>query len=128
MLVKACVCSECGSTLNVKEDLVTRRGLVSKISLCCTNPECNKETPLTNPYDSEAKSLNARSLLAAREIGRGQTSLMHFCGMMDMLPPLGPSTFSDRNRDLAKVAMGCAEENMRTASDQNLAEFNATKY
>ena len=35
-----------------------------------------------------------------------------------MLPPLGHSAYSDHNRRLAKVAMGCAEGNMCATSDR----------
>lgn len=64
--------------LTVKEDLVSRKGLVSKLSICCT--ECHEETFFSNPFGSETKSLNAISVLAAREIGRGQSNLAHFLG------------------------------------------------
>ena len=65
------VCSACGSSLTFQEDMVTRRGIVSKMSICCTNSECSKTTMISNPYDSDAKHLNARSILAMRAIGRG---------------------------------------------------------
>ena len=111
------VCSECGSPLKVKEDLVTRRGLVSKLMICCTNTACSKEVTISDPYSSTAKSLNTRSVFAMREIGKGQAGLESLCGWMNMLPPLCASTYSERNHDLAKVAMECAVKNMRAASD-----------
>ena len=79
---------------DVREDLVTKRGLVSKLRICCTNTECNKEGVISDPYASDTKSLNARSVLGMQEIGIGQASLEYFCGVMDMLPPVGVAAYS----------------------------------
>ena len=79
---------------DVREDLVTRRGLVSKLRICCTNTACNKEGVISDPYASDTKSLNARSVLGMRKIGRGQASLEYFCSVMDMLPPVGVAAYS----------------------------------
>ena len=56
---------------DVRENLVTRRGLVSKLSICSNNTACNKEGVISDPYASDTKSLNARSVLGMREIGKG---------------------------------------------------------
>ena len=65
------VCSLCASPLTVRKNLVVRRGLVSKLMICCTNTAGKKEAVLSDPYASEAKSVNTRSVLGMREIGRG---------------------------------------------------------
>ena len=83
---KVGVCNACGSTFILREDLVTRRGLVSKLVICCTNTACSNEATFSNPYSAESKSLNARSILGMWEIGREQASLEYFCGWIDMLP------------------------------------------
>ena len=62
------VCSVCGSPLMLGEDLVTRRGMVSKLVIGCTNSACNKEAEISNPYSSNAKTLNARSVMGMRAI------------------------------------------------------------
>ena len=85
---EACVSSVCTSPLVVMEDLAQIRGLVSTLKICCTNPECGKESKISDPYSSESKSLNARSDLAMREIGRHSKYMQTFFGMMDMLPPV----------------------------------------
>jgi len=64
------VCSPCASPLTVRENLVVRRGLVSKLMIC-TNTAYKNEAVLSDPYASEAKSVNTRSVLGMREIGRG---------------------------------------------------------
>lgn len=74
------VCSLCASPLTFEENLLVRRGLVSKLMICCTNTACKKAAVDSDPYASDAKSLNARSVLGMREIGRGRNSLVSFCG------------------------------------------------
>ena len=110
------VCSGCGSPLTVRENLVSRRGLVSKLVVCCTNIACNREVKISDPYASDAKSLNVRSVVAMRTIGRGQASLQTFCGMMDMLPPVTPTSFSEHTKVLAGFSVETASENMLAAS------------
>ena len=81
-------CSTCGYPLTLKEDLATRRGIVSRLAISCTNRVCDKDTLISDSYASDAKSLNSRSIMAMRAIGRGQSSLESFFGLMDMLPPV----------------------------------------
>ena len=82
------MCNACGSTLILREVLATRKELVSKLVIYCTNTACSNESTFSDSYSAESKSLNARSILGMREIGRGQASLEYFCGLMDMLPPV----------------------------------------
>ena len=110
------VCSECFSPLTVREDLSTRRGLVSKLAICCTNTECGREAKVSDPYSSETKSLNTRSILAMREIGRGRSYLESFCGVMDMLPPVVSSSYMEHNQVLADASYKAAVDNMNAAS------------
>ena len=124
---KSGVCSVCRSPLTVKEDLVTRRGLVSKIVICCTNDNCGVETPVTDPYGSETRSLNARSVMAGREIRRGRASLNYFFGLMDMLPPVANKSCGEHLRRLAEVAMECSSQNMRATSN-HLHELSGVSY
>ena len=49
----------------------------------------------------ESKSLNVRSVMGMRAIGRGLSGLESFCGMMNMLPPVSAPAFSLLNSDLA---------------------------
>ena len=79
---------------DIREDLVTRRGLVSKLRISCTNTARNKEGVISDPYASDTKSLDARSVLEMQEIGRGQASQEYFCSVMDMLPPVGVAAYS----------------------------------
>ena len=49
---------------------------------------------LTDPYDSRQLTLNAKAVLGMKLIGKGQKSLGLLCAMMDLLPGLGPRSFS----------------------------------
>ena len=67
------LCSACKSSLTLRESLVIRRGIVSKLVICCT--VCDKKAVISDPCVPDAKQLNARSVMAMRAISRGQTSL-----------------------------------------------------
>ena len=98
------------------EDLSSRRGLVSTLKISCTNALCKREGKILDPMSSEGKNLNTRSVMGMRSIGRGRTSLETFCGMMDMLPPLGSTPYSRYNQSLSEMSLEVAESNMRDAS------------
>ena len=59
-LSRAGICTGCRAPLTLKDDMVTRRGLVSKLPISCTN--CDNEAMVCDPYISETKSLNTRSI------------------------------------------------------------------
>ena len=112
------LCSVCKSPLTLKEDLVSRRGLVSKLMISCTNTACKNEALVSDPYssDKESKALNMRSVMGMREIGRGMAGLQNFCGIMDMLPPVTVKAFRDLNETLSKASREAVTENMKAAS------------
>ena len=109
-------CPTCRSPLTLREELATRRGLVSKLMTSCTNTACDYEIVMSDPRSEGAKSLNARSVLGMRAIGRGRSSLESFCGLMDMLPPLATAAFSRHNEAHAKAADQSAIRSMLCAS------------
>ena len=100
---KTGLCPTCRSPLTLSEDLAGRRGLVSRLMTVCTNAECTYQIIMSTPQES--KTLNARSVLAMRSIGRGRASMESFFAMMDMLPPVQPTAFH-----LHKKALGTASE------------------
>ena len=110
------VCNGCRAALTVTESLSTRRGLVSRMSLCCSNPECSREALITDPYSKECTDLNTRSVQGMRAIGRGRAGLETFCGMMELLPPVSASNYLVHNSKIATASVEAASENMRAAS------------
>ena len=73
-------CTACDSPLTVREDLASRRGLMSRMTICCT--VCDQKAYVSEPYSDKAKSLNTKSVLAMRMIGRGRVGLETFSGIM----------------------------------------------
>jgi hypothetical protein len=76
----------CASLLILREDLVVRRGFVSKPMVCCTNTACNKKAAVSDPNASDSMTLNTESVSGMRE-------LKSFCGSCP-----------------AKTSMECARE------------------
>ena len=66
------VCSACSSPLTCKGGFGYYERIGIKAKICCTNTACNKEGVISDPYASDTKSLNARSVLGLQELGRGQ--------------------------------------------------------
>jgi len=110
------VCSSCWSRLTVKEDLAARRGLTSKLTICCSNAKCEKKAAVCDPYTPESKLLNTRAVLGMRQIGRGRAGLETFCGLLDMLPPVTPVSYKVHNACIAEATMKVAEANVKAAS------------
>ena len=84
-------CCSCSSPLQLTESFSKRKGLVSKISIVCSNPECLESVTVSDPSTVEATNLNVRSVLGMRMIGCGRTKLDTYMACMEMLPPLSPS-------------------------------------
>ena len=87
-----------GSPLAVVEDRNQRRGLVSKLSICCS--VCGKSSAITDPYQKRDLETNTNSVLAMRAIGKGRAGLETFCGMMGMLPPVSQRAYTTENQKL----------------------------
>lgn len=105
-------CLSCGASVKLVEDLSVRRGLTSKLFYQCTNTVCKEDILLSNPYAGKSKSLNVRSVLAMRTIGRGHSGMESFCGMMDMLPPVASRIFGVHNQTLGNASEEIALQNM----------------
>ncbi len=81
----------------------------------------DKKAAISDPYAPDAKQLNARSVMAMQAIGRGQTSLQSFCGLMDILPPLAAHSYKQHNKQLAQHSMEVTASNMLAASAISIA-------
>ena len=75
-LKKTGLCPTCLSPLTLSGDLTGRRGLVSWLMTVCTNAEYTYQIIIS--ITQKFKTLNARSVLAMRSIGRGQASMESF--------------------------------------------------
>ena len=79
-------------------------------SWCLDSTRSSCLTPVT------PKIVNARSVLAMRSIGQGQSSMQTFFTKMDMLPPVWPSAFNLHNKAMSDASEKTALENMLAAS------------
>ena len=84
-----------------------------KVCTCCI--VCGKQSFLTDPYRAEDQTLNTKSILALRTIGKRRASLDTFTAMIVMLPPVSKPSFSSHNGKIA-AAMSLESE----------AQFSAT--
>ena len=115
----ASVFSCCGSPLTVAEERQCRRGLVSKVSICCTL--CGKKSLVTDPYREEYLQ-PTRSILGMRVIGNGSTSLESFTEIMGMLLPLAKPHFSSHTKAI-HLASTAEKENQFSAAVENLGKL-----
>ena len=97
----------CGSPLVVVEDRNLRRGVVSKLSICCS--VCGKSSAIKDSYQKRDLETNTKSVLAMTVIGKGRAGLETFCGMMGMLPPVSQRAYTTQKQKLF-VASGKERE------------------
>ena len=95
--------------------------------LCLYNLYSSKQVvreglPGKFPFD-----INARAIVAFREIGKGHSTMENLFGFMNFLPVMGKDSFSEMNKDIAvsysKVAKGCmleAANEVHSGADDNL--------
>ena len=62
-------CNVCNSSLTVKEDLVLRRGICTKLSLSCTNLYCAGSDDAFCDPSKHSKAFNTRFILAGKMCG-----------------------------------------------------------
>ena len=72
---KGAKCTLCDSLLVLCHSHVRRVGMVSKISLKCTNEHCTNEIIITSPLSAEAKSFNQTAVFGGRVAGIGRQGL-----------------------------------------------------
>ena len=116
-------CCSCSSPLQLTESFSKRKGLVSKISIVCSNPECLESVTVSDPSTVEATNLNVRSVLGMRMIGCGRTKLDTYMACMEMLPPLSPSAWTDYNRHV-QVAIDKCALNSQVEAAKHLHQLN----
>lgn len=74
-------CGDCGSPLDIGEDLVDWRRLVTKMFLFCRH--CDNKDVFSDPC-KDSRLMNSKLVLASRLAGIGVLGLRTFCGMMGL--------------------------------------------
>ena len=109
-------CNVCNSPLTVKEDLVLRRGICTKLSFSCTNFYCaGIDDAFCDPF-KHSKAYNTRFILAGMMCGRGRSGLETISGFMGLPPPLTYRAFSDYNLSMNKVIQEATIESQISAA------------
>ena len=107
------VFSCCGSPLAVTEEMQSRRGLVSHVSICCTLYE--KKSLVTDPYREENLAVNSRFILGVRVIGKGRAAKESLAGIMGMLPPLSKPRFFSHTKAIHVASTAEKEDRFSSA-------------
>ena len=109
-------CNVCNSPLTVKEDLVLRRGICTKLSLSCTNLYCAGSDDAFCDPSKHSKAFNTRFILAGKMCGRGRSGLETISGFMGLPPPLTFRAFSDYNLSINKIIQEATIESQHSVS------------
>ena len=109
-------CGTCGSSLTLKEDTPVTRGLVTRLSIQCKNPECPNISYVSDPYNEEARVLNTLFVLGMRVVGRGRSWLQTFCAIISTPSPVSPPCYSEHNQRILDASMTEAEGSQRAAA------------
>ena len=110
------ICNVCNSPLTVKENLVLRRGICTKLTLSCTNLYCAGSDDAFCDPSKHSKASNTRLILAGKMCGRGRAGLETISGFMGLPPPLTYRAFSDYNLSINKVIQEATIESQLSAS------------
>jgi hypothetical protein len=116
------VCAICKEgQVRLTEVTSRRQGWCSYIGLQCTNATCTRHTDYdvvsTSPVVEKKATVNTKSILAMRSIGRGRQATETFSGFMAIPPPLVRSTWKNQSTNIAEVTRAVAEVVMKECSD-----------
>lgn len=119
-------CKFCGGDVFLIETNV--RGLGSKLVIQCEQCEPSNigefYTSKTIPKTNQAYEVNRRAVYAMRTVGVGLTGLKRFCGVMNMLPPVGPTTYRLINSQIARATKMAGTESMKQAVFEEVRATN----
>jgi len=114
MISSACVCKDCGGSVELVEDYAKRKGWCSQIGLLCTSPTCSSsfEYVSTSPVQNQCADVNTQCVLAMRSIGSGRSGASRFSSFMNMPSPITKGCWSTKTEQLSETVREIANENM----------------
>ena len=109
-------CADCSAPLEVREnqDLGFRNGVVTKMWLACSH--CDQAVILSDPRKSRA--VNSKAVLASKLSGIGCSRLDMVCRVLGLPPSLSAPSYSEYNKELAKLCSQQAEASFLRASEE----------
>ena len=78
----------------------------------------SKSIEKASTHGVNALDVNVRSVIAFREIGKGHSAMQHFCGYMNMVPPIQPNAFYNIQKDVVDNYKAVAEISMKKSADE----------
>ena len=112
--------------LQFTNNILKKKGLANCLEIKCLSPSCNffYTTYTSNRVSKNNKSgpdpfdVNARSVIAFREIGKGHTAMETFFGYMNCVPPMAYPTYREMNKDIALCYSDVATDSMLQAAQE----------
>ena len=114
-------------SIDIKCDQSQKKGLSFLLNFVCDSEICDwsqsfytsKRLNQTPGCDNQSFEINNRAIITTREIGRGHTALIFFCGFMNMPPPIQIKSFLMRcNKILRQCNQDVANDSTQSASDE----------
>ena len=125
-------CPECCSDINITNDFNGKLGFANKLVIKCelcewkstffTSVIMKKESKSTRGY--ARYDVDARSVFAFREIGKGYQAIRDFAMHMNMVPPYNAKAYNSINDMIHNAYEEAAESSMKKASDEVRALLN----
>ena len=116
-------CIDCGPKLTMSPNVELKKGMSMNLTIKCKHCGWSHQTYTSNKLKREGKSrgvlqfeINSRIVIAFQEIGKGFSSIETFCGVMNMLPPMSKTTYSDKLSAVHDAYLTSSHASMSDAS------------
>lgn len=115
-------CKESG--LVVSNNLAEKKGLSNLLLISCTSCDyvlstyTSQHIPRPNTRGQKPFDINARAIIAFREIGKGHAAMEQLFGLMNFLPIMGKDSFQQMNGDIGASYSRVAKQCMLEAANE----------
>ena len=125
-------CPICSNKINLSSDLAKKQGLAFLLEFRCERCRWNqkyytsKQTEISKyktPFE-----INARAIVAVREIGKRLTSLKMLCGYLNMPPPMQIAAFNSLQTIVGKAYETVVTDSMNNAAHELLINEKGSEH
>ena len=122
LLTIAC-CPKCNErVVHFRNNISQKKGLSNLLQLNCNACNWNYSCYTSKTVESEKPGhksfdINARALIAFREIGRGYGAMEKACGIMNCAPPANMKPFIEMQKEISNSYCEIAEQTMIVPDD-----------
>ena len=112
-------CPECNCSITLKIDTTRKMGLAQQMKLecCCGWIRTIYSSPRIKDDDKSRFDINIRTIIAFREIGKGQSAIETFCSHMNMPPPITMMSYTEIKNEIHPYYVKAADESMQQAAE-----------